>query len=113
MAGIEVAWSQRALVGRSIVWSPPRQGTSSSALLLRPPLVPLPCCRDDIIEPGNVRPPLQLACRTHGIADQSCGIPRSPFAEPHRYGEPRNTLDRRDHFANRIALAIPQVERAV
>ena len=60
-----------------------------------------------------MRPPLQLACRARGIADQSCGIPRSPFAELHRYGKPRNTLDRRDHFANRIAVAIPQVERAV
>src|SRR6266481_2709030 len=101
-----------ALAGRCIVWSPPRQGTSSSALLLRPPLVPLPRCGDDVIEPGNLRPPLQLACRAHGIADQSCGIPWSPFAEPHRYGEPRNAFDRRDHFANRIAVAIPEVEGA-
>src|SRR5690349_4659373 len=86
---------------------------SSSALLLRPPLVPLPCRGDDVIELGNVRSPLQLACCTHGIADQSSGVPRSPFAQPHRDGEAGNTLDRRDHFANRIAVTIPQVERAV
>src|SRR6266436_7973234 len=99
-----------ALVGRTIVWSSRRKGTSSSALLLRPPLVPLPCCGDDVIELGNVRRPLQLGCSARGIADQSCGIPRSPFAELHRYGAPRNALDRRDYFANRISVAIPEVE---
>ena len=56
----------------------PRQATSSPALLLRTPLVPFPCRGDDVIQLRNVRPPLQFACRTRRVADQSCGITRPP-----------------------------------
>ena len=48
-----------------------------------------------------------------GITYQSRGVARSPFAERHRYSSPCHALHRRDDFANRIAVAISKVERAV
>src|SRR3954469_13321654 len=54
-----------------------------SALLLRPPLVPFPRRGDNVIELGDLRSPLQLACCACRIADQSRRISRSSFAELH------------------------------
>ncbi|OYY54501.1 MAG: hypothetical protein B7Y53_05950, partial [Halothiobacillus sp. 28-55-5] len=74
------------------------------------PLMPRPCCRDDLVDFGELRiPPEDVAC-AGGVTDQRWWIACAAIAEHVGNLQSGNALDRGDNLAHRETGTIAEVD---
>ena len=71
--------------------------------------MPRPGAADNLIQFRNSRLPAEFTARPRCIADEPRGIARPPVSELCGNAEPRDTLHRVDHLANRKAAPVSEI----